>query len=141
MPHPAAITANTFTAPPSGAGSGRTSELAFASAGSSEPAGRAIPLQYAFPQNYPNPFTGSTTIRFELPQRSKVSLVIYDVMGRVVASLVDGAVDPGFHVETWSGRSREGQPAAAGVYFVRMVATSLNGAGGLRSDRRIVLVT
>jgi hypothetical protein len=101
---------------------------------------RAVPLAYAFPQNFPNPFSASTSIRFELPEPSRVTLTIYDVMGREVANLVDEAVDPGYHVRTWSGRNREGYSAGAGVYFARIVATSLKGSGGLRSDRRIILV-
>jgi hypothetical protein len=116
------------------------SNSALSGADPPEPSGRALPLQYAFPQNFPNPFSTSTSIRFDLPERSQVSLVVYDVMGRVVANLVDGPVDAGFHVTEWSGRSREGYPAAAGVYFVRMSAASLGGSGGLRSDRRIILV-
>ena len=109
-------------------------------AASAEFTGGAVPLAYAFPQNFPNPFSASTTLRFELPEPSRVTLTIYDVTGREVANLVDGAVDPGYHVATWSGRNRDGYPASAGVYFARIVATPLRGSGGLRSDRRIILV-
>ena len=69
-----------------------------------------------------------------------MTLTVYDVMGRQVANLVDRVVDPGFHVAEWSGRSREGRSLGAGVYFVRLTATSLNGSGGLRSNRRVILV-
>jgi hypothetical protein len=109
-------------------------------AASAEFAGGAVPLAYAFPQNFPNPFSASTTLRFELPEPSRVTLTIYDVTGREVANLVDGTVDPGYHVATWSGRNRDGYPAGAGVYFARIVATPLRGSGGLRSDRRVILV-
>jgi hypothetical protein len=124
-------------------GNGNSAQPTFASqptSASPDISGAAVPLAYAFPQNFPNPFTASTSLRFELPERSRVTLSIYDVMGREVANLVDEAVDPGYHVTTWSGRNREGYPAAAGVYFARIVATSLNGSGGLRSDKRIILV-
>jgi hypothetical protein len=113
---------------------------AFARSTPSEVAGGALPLAFALPQNYPNPFTTSTNIRFELPERSRVTITIYDVTGREVANLVDGAVEPGAHLATWSGRTREGHPAGPGVYFVRMVAASLSGSAGYRSDRRLSLV-
>src|SRR5262249_32284101 len=100
----------------------------------------ALPVAFAFPQNYPNPFNESTNLRFELPERSKVTLMIYDVSGREVATLVDREVDAGFHVESWAARNQNGQPLGAGVYFVRMRAKSVTGTGGLQADRRLVLV-
>jgi flagellar hook assembly protein FlgD len=99
-----------------------------------------IPAQYALSQNFPNPFTASTSLRFDLPELSRVTLTIYDVSGREVERLVDGVIDPGRHVATWSGRNRAGRPAEAGLYFVRMIATSQTGTGGLRTDRRVALV-
>jgi hypothetical protein len=104
------------------------------------PTREAVPLRFALPQNFPNPFSASTTLRFELPERSRVTLTVYDLMGREVASLVNGEFEPGYHVATWSGRSEEGHSLGAGVYFVRMIATSLAGSNGLRTDRRVMLV-
>ena len=100
----------------------------------------AIPVAFAFPQNYPNPFNESTNMRFELPERSRVTLTIYDVSGREVANLVDREIEAGYHMESWTGRNQNGQPLSAGVYFVRMSARSVTGTGGLRADRRVVLV-
>ena len=107
---------------------------------SPERAAGEIPLAFALPQNYPNPFTASTNIRFDLPERSRVTITIYDVTGREVANLVDGPVEPGAHVAVWSGTTREGRPAGPGVYFARMVAASLEGGDGYRSNRRLSLV-
>ena len=104
------------------------------------PVANDIPAQFALSQNFPNPFTAGTTLRFDLPELSRVTLVIYDVSGREVDRLVDGVIDPGRHVATWSGRNQAGRPAEAGLYFVRMIATSQTGTGGLRADRRIALV-
>jgi len=100
----------------------------------------AIPVAFAFPQNYPNPFNESTNMRFELPERSRVTLTIYDVSGREVANLVDREIEAGYHMESWTGRNQNGQPLSAGVYLVRMSARSVTGTGGLRADRRVVLV-
>jgi len=108
--------------------------------GMAAPAAMDIPAQFALAQNYPNPFTASTTLRFDLPELSRVTLVIYDMSGREVERLVDGVMGPGRHVATWSGRNQAGRPAEAGLYFVRMIATSQTGTGGLRAGRRIALV-
>jgi len=105
-----------------------------------QPTAANVPLEYALLQNFPNPFTDGTSIRFDLPERSRVTLAVYDVMGREVASLVDEAIDPGRHVATWSGRTRAGGPAEAGVYFVRMIASAESGTGRFRSDKRIALM-
>jgi hypothetical protein len=71
-----------------------------------------IPLQFQLFQNYPNPFNPSTTIRFSLPQRLHVRLKVFDVLGREVATLVDGEMAAGEHSVLFPG----------GVYIVQMSA-------------------
>ena len=71
-----------------------------------------IPLQFQLFQNYPNPFNPSTTIRFSLPQRLHVTLKVFDVLGREVATLVDGEREAGEHSVLFPG----------GVYIVQMSA-------------------
>jgi len=73
-------------------------------------------------QSYPNPFTPSTTIQYSLPFRMHVRLGIYDVAGREVAVLEDGTQSGGPHETGWSGVDGEGNPVAAGMYFVRLEA-------------------
>jgi hypothetical protein len=70
----------------------------------------------------PNPFNPSTTLHFALPQASDVSLVIYDVRGARVATLVRGALPAGAHSVRWTGRTESGTVAASGVYFARLQA-------------------
>lgn len=72
--------------------------------------------------NHPNPFNPSTTIRFSLAQSGQASLKIYDVRGRMIRSLVDGALPAGDHELRWDGRTQDGSPAASGVYFMRLAA-------------------
>jgi V8-like Glu-specific endopeptidase len=75
--------------------------------------------------NHPNPFTPPTSVRFTVPQRTEVSLAVYDVAGRLVRTLVDGEVEPGEHAVTWDGRHASGAEASSGVYFCRLSAMSV----------------
>ena len=67
--------------------------------------------------NYPNPFNPSTTIEFDLPERSNVRIVIYDVLGREVKVLVNDDLDAGRYRINFSGSG-----LSSGVYFCRMEA-------------------
>ena len=64
---------------------------------SGEIASQEIPEEYALGQNYPNPFNPATTIPFSLPEASHVKLVVYDMLGRVVDTVVDGQLSAGYH--------------------------------------------
>ncbi len=69
-------------------------------------------------QNYPNPFNPNTTIRFDLPERSPVSITIYDVSGRLVRTLIDGATyEYGRWEIEWNGTNERAAPVPSGVYF------------------------
>lgn len=71
---------------------------------------------------FPNPFNPQTQIRFDLPEASNVSLVVYDLMGREVATLVSGHMDEGTHEVTWDSRTSSGEQVASGVYMYRIDA-------------------
>src|SRR5262249_17433230 len=68
-------------------------------------------------QNYPNPFNPETTIRYALPKADRVRLRVFDIAGRLVASLEDGPENAGEHAVAWDGRTRAGARAGSGVYF------------------------
>jgi probable HAF family extracellular repeat protein len=76
-----------------------------------------LPVEYQLQQNYPNPFNPSTTIRFLLPQRSHVTLKVFDVLGREVATLVDAEMEAGEHSVNFNAEWMPG-----GVYFAQMKA-------------------
>lgn len=80
-------------------------------------------------QNYPNPFDPKTSIAFSLGESGFTSLRVYDSMGRLVSTLVNGHLDEGAYRYSWDGRDNQGRPVAAGVYFyaVRSGGMSLNG--------------
>jgi len=73
-------------------------------------------------QNYPNPFNPHTTIDFVLEHRSRVSLMVFDVSGRLVKKLADGQFDPGSWSVTWDGTDNGGRLVSSGVYFYRLQA-------------------
>lgn len=68
----------------------------------------------------PNPARSNAGIAFELPGASYVSLAVYDLGGRVVATLIDGRQEAGEHLVTWDLHGRDGARVAAGAYFIRL---------------------
>ena len=80
------------------------------------------PLEYALAQNYPNPFNPSTRINFTVPVQVETKLIVYDILGRQVKSLVNDVLHAGEHFVQWDGTNGSGLSVASGVYFVRMTA-------------------
>jgi len=83
------------------------------------PTETVVPDAVRLHNNYPNPFRGSTTIEFELPDRRPVQLTVYDLLGRKVETLVNGERTAGRHEVTWDGGERS---LSSGVYFLRLKA-------------------
>jgi hypothetical protein len=73
---------------------------------------------------FPNPFNPKTSIAFTLGEAQHVQLAVFDLGGRRVATLADATFGAGQHSVEWNGRSESGEPAASGIYFVRMAAPS-----------------
>jgi hypothetical protein len=82
-----------------------------------------VPMAFALAVNSPNPVYERTSIRYAVPEQSRVSLTIHNLRGQVVAVLEDGVVRPGYHSREWS--TAGGAPIASGVYFYKMEATGL----------------
>lgn len=85
-------------------------------------------------QNYPNPFNPETSIPFSLASGGRVSLKVYDVSGRLVATLLDENRGAGEHVARWDGRDARGRASSSGVYFARLAF------GGETQTRKLVLL-
>ena len=81
---------------------------------------RAIPDEYSLHHNYPNPFNPSTTIMYDLPEAGYTRLMIYDLLGREVAVLVNKNMDAGYYNARWNGRNQYGQSVGAGMYFYQI---------------------
>jgi len=78
---------------------------------------------FSLSQNFPNPFFPSTVIRFEIDKTSKVELIVYDVMGRKIQTLVDKILEPGTHETSFNGSS-----LPEGVYIYRISAGTYSAA-------------
>ncbi len=89
-----------------------------------EDARRRLPSTFTLSQNFPNPFRHTTAIEYAVPQKTLVSLKIFDASGREVRDLVGQDVEPGLYRVHWDGKSRAGKVAPNGIYFLRMRAGS-----------------
>jgi len=85
-----------------------------------------IPEEFALGQNYPNPFNPVTNMDYTLPQRSRVTISIYNVLGQEIKNLVNGEQDYGFHSISWDGTDMNGREVSSGVYFTQMRSTSFS---------------
>ena len=89
-------------------------------------------------QNFPNPFQGGTTFQFALPERSTVSLKVFDLAGREVATVVDGVIDPGEYEYPWQA-VEHGRALAPGMYVYRMTAHGEQ-TGRFQKIRKMILI-
>lgn len=71
-------------------------------------------------QNYPNPFNPETVVEYELPEKTHVTIAVYDILGRLVRLVEDDTRDVGFHRIFWDGRDSRSLQVSSGVYFYRM---------------------
>jgi len=78
-----------------------------------------VPVLFHLSQNQPNPFNPGTIISYELPTQAHVTLKVFDLLGREVATLVNDVEQPGFKTVTWNATG-----VASGVYFYRICAGS-----------------
>jgi len=81
----------------------------------------STPNTFKIRQNYPNPFNPDTRINYQLPQSTKVTLEIYDLLGRRVKTLVHNQIkETGYHQLLWNGTNDSGNSVSAGIYFLRL---------------------
>lgn len=99
------------------------------------------PAAFQLKANFPNPFNPTTTIAFDLPNASRITLVIYDVLGRKVKTLLDARAAAGHYTVQWNGNNDAGQPVASGVYFYRLsTSPSEGGLKGVSQTRKMMLI-
>lgn len=79
------------------------------------------PKNYTLDQNYPNPFNPSTTIKFSLPLKDKISVKVFNILGKEVATLIDNQIlAKGYHEIVWGGKNNFGQSVASGNYICQL---------------------
>ncbi len=96
---------------------------------------RDLPKKLLLSENFPNPFNPSTTLRYEIPagEVRKVSIVIFDLRGREVKTLMEGRKEPGIYQVTWDGKDENGKQVGSGIYLARLRS------GGEVEIRKMVL--
>ncbi len=93
---------------------------------------KEIPKTFAIHQNFPNPFSERTEIKYQLPEECDVELAIYNVIGGRVKTLIDGKQSPGYYSAYWSGKDSRGRNVPAGAYFLTCKA------GNFEDNKKIV---
>ncbi|OGG55213.1 MAG: hypothetical protein A3F84_08320 [Candidatus Handelsmanbacteria bacterium RIFCSPLOWO2_12_FULL_64_10] len=101
---------------------GAAKPVALARVGEAGEDAPAVPEAFGLDPNYPNPFNPATTIRYTLPEAAGVTLVVYNILGQQVRTLVSGSQGPGYHAVVWDGRDEVGRQVASGLYLYRLQA-------------------
>ena len=94
-----------------------------------------IPLEFSVGQVYPNPFNPTAKYDVRIAKSGMVRVVLYDLLGREVKVLSEGAMQPGVYTSTVDGAG-----LASGVYFLRMTATPADGSPGFVGVRKLALL-
>ena len=96
--------------------------------------GFILPEGFFLHQNHPNPFNPITTLRYDLPEDALVNITIYDMMGRVVKTMVNTQQNAGFKSVRWNATNDNGAPVSAGLYLYTIQA------GEFRQTKKMVLL-
>ena len=92
------------------------------------------PLEFTLYPNYPNPFNPVTTLRYDLPENGLVNIIIYDMLGRQVKTLINHTQDAGYRSVIWDATNDFGKPVSAGIYLYQIQA------GEYISTKKMVLL-
>ncbi len=99
-----------------------------------DPDFQPIPLTYQLKQNFPNPFNPETRIYFEIPKAHDVTIIVYNMLGQKIRTLVKENFKAGSHVVNWNGQSDHGLQVPTGVYIYRIKA------GEFMESKKMVLI-
>ncbi len=94
----------------------------------------AAPTTFALEQNYPNPFNAETVIQYRICAAGPVKLIVYNILGQPIRTLVDARHNVGEHSATWNGRDNTDKAVSTGVYLYELVT------GETRQVRRMTLL-
>jgi hypothetical protein len=110
----------------------------------SKPSDRVIadivnPANFELTQNYPNPFNPTTNVAYNLPSDANVTIRVFDMLGRTVATLINGFQPSGSYITTWGATNNLGQTVSSGIYLYRMDATPVDGSASYSAAKKMVL--
>ncbi len=95
----------------------------------------ALPDQYLIGKNYPNPFNGKTSIPFSVPEFGKIEVLMIDIRGKIVSTLVNQKLIPGDYTTDWFGKNNGGNEQASGVYIILLKSN-----GKIKNAKRLILL-
>ena len=97
------------------------------------------PAQFEITQNYPNPFNPTTNIAYNVPADANVSVRVFDMLGREVATLASGFHSTGSYITTWNATNAFGQVMSSGIYMYRLEASPVDGTAPYVMAKKMVL--
>ncbi len=92
------------------------------------------PLDFSISMNYPNPFNNQTNLDYKVPSENYISIIIYDLMGRKVKTLMDRIQSKGDYAVEWNGLSERGETVSSGIYFLQFES------GGFLKNNKLILI-
>jgi hypothetical protein len=81
-----------------------------------------VPTDFTMSQNYPNPFNPQTHFDYQVPHEAQVNISVYNILGQLVTTLVDGVKSPGYYSVNWNATDRNGSQVSGGIYIAKMVS-------------------
>lgn len=100
----------------------------------------SLPARYFLHNNYPNPFNPQTKISFDVPEVSQVKISIFDINGKLIKTIINEIIEPGFHHLFWNGTDMNGRKVSSGIYFYRIEAKSLKSNKQFVDAKKMVLL-
>lgn len=97
------------------------------------------PASFELTQNYPNPFNPTTNIAYNVPADAQVSIRVYDILGRMVATLANSLHQAGQYIVTWDGQNDKNESVASGIYLYRFEASPFDGSAPFAVSKKMVL--
>jgi len=98
-----------------------------------------LPAEFALHQNFPNPFNPTTAIRYDLPEIANVTLKVYNVMGQLVATLVDQKESAGYKRLDWNGQNKYGRELSSGMYILHLVTKGESGKKYTKAKKMLLI--
>jgi hypothetical protein len=94
----------------------------------------SLPKTFGISPNYPNPFNPTTLIKYQLPAKRDVKLLVYNILGQKVRILINNSIEAGYHEVEWDGRNDSGIGVSSGVYIYHF------SAGNYTKIRKMILL-